>query len=1046
MRTTAVAAAISIALLGVSMAQNAHALIRKATNIPESPLGPALRSLAKDRKLHVLFRSELVRDLRTAGAVGELTTDEALNQLLSGTSLTFQYLDEKTITVVPMATSYNDGRGELLRVAQADDTSVDTASREPSQNISEVLVSARKPFTEGNMDIRRTQDDAQPYQIIGRAEIEKSGAADVEGLLKKSLPMNTVAGTHDQQPINASGDISQVNLRGIGTNQTLILINGRRTANIVSFGETLQPDIKAIPIGAVERIEVLPVSSSAIYGGSAIGGVVNVVLKRDYEGGEVSLKYRSPFDVDAPVRTVNASYGLSLEEGRTHFMVGARYSDAEAPLSRDRSDYMNRGRERILRNNPSLLLLPSAPYIGGTTGNIGSVNGQDLVLKAPYGGGSLGSNITYVPVGTSAATSPLDLGAGLRANASSYNFAQPNSTGSDAGYGLNSSIHGVPEIKSLIASARRQMSDNVNLFSEFYHSEYLASAPRVPYSSSRTIVSRLSPINPFQQDVRITLPGAAADEAQMEVRNRTTRVTAGVLVDLPYDWQVESDYTWTENQSRFRHVHYIRTLAPAFNSGALNPFVDLLANPVDLTSYQARYGGDFPSQLENIALRAAGPIGRLPAGSPTLALGLEYRKESMKSGRYFWDYAVYTANNLNWNYLPKSQQVASAYAELKVPLVSAANSVPLVRELDLQLSGRSEHFKVATGTSYIASADEPVTKGEVTYSSTNPTIGLRYRPVDQLMLRASYATGFLPPDYIQFLEPQLGGGCTAGPTCTVNVIDPQRGNEVVAVNFLDGGNPNIKPQSSTSWGVGLVWTPTFIEGLRANLEWYRLALEDVAVTPTAQQIVNLEREFPGRVRRDSTGQISLVDFSLINANQLRTEGFDLSLDYQFAVERLGTFQISALATVIRYFDRQAADAIDSPLENIVDQVANGGPLKHKGNLGLSWARGAWKLDWLMTYFGSYDQFDNGGLTAYVVAQGSEKIPSQTYHDAVMEYRWDERGGALGALQSGLTVQFGINNVFDKTPPIDVYQSVNGYGSPFGDWRLREYWVALSKRF
>lgn len=1027
-RTLRIATALFIGTAACSMITPLHAAATQRITIPAGELNSALEALVEQTGIQLLYDLKLVEGLRTPGVTDAPSAQAAVTALLKGTELTTR----------------TDASGAIL-ISRPSAHSAD---------VEQVTVMGKRPFTEGNMDIRRTQDDAQPYQIIGRAEIEKSGAADVEGLLKKSLPMNTVAGTHDQQPINASGDISQVNLRGIGTNQTLILINGRRTANIVSFGETLQPDIKAIPIGAVERIEVLPVSSSAIYGGSAIGGVVNVVLKQNYEGGEVSLKYRSPFDVDAPVRTVNASYGLSLEEGRTHLMVGARYSDAEAPLSRDRRDYMNRGRELILRNNPDLLLLPSAPYIGGTTGNIGSVNGQDLVLKVPYGGGSLGSNITFVPLGTSAATSPLELGAGLRANAGSYNFMQPDSAGSDAGYGLNSSIHGVPEIKSVIASARRQMSDNVTLFSEFYNSAYVASAARVPYSSSRTVISRSSPVNPFDQDVRITLPAAAADEEQMEVRNETTRLTAGVLVDLPHDWQLESDYTWTENESRFRHVHYIRTLAPAANSGALNPFVDLLAHPTDLTPYQARYGGDFPSQLENIALRAAGPLGRLPAGSPTLALGLEHRKESMKHGNYFWDYAVYTANNLNWNYLPKSQRVASAYAELKVPLVSAANSVPLVRELDVQLSGRSEHFKVATGTSYIASPDEPVTKGEVTYSSTNPTIGLRYRPVDQLMLRASYATGFLPPDYIQFLEPQLGGGCTGGPACTVNVIDPLRGNEVVGVNFLAGGNPNIKPQSSTSWGVGLVWTPTFIDGLRANLEWYRLALEDVAVTPTAQQIVNLEREFPGRVRRDSVmpgdpygvGQINLVDYSLINANQLRTEGFDLSLDYRFALERIGTFQISVLATVIRYFDRQAADDIDSPLENIVGQVANGGPLKHKGNLGLSWARGSWKVDWLMSYFGSYDQFDNGGLTAYVVAQGSEKIPSQTYHDAVVEYSWDERGGALGALQSGLTLQFGINNVFDKQPPLDVYQNLNGYGSPFGDWRLREYWVALSKRF
>ncbi|MBL8265939.1 MAG: TonB-dependent receptor [Steroidobacter sp.] len=537
----------------------------------------------------------------------------------------------------------------------------------------------------------------------------------------------------------------------------------------------------------------------------------------------------------------------------------------------------------------------------------------------------------------------------------------------------------------------------------------------------------------------------------MHVSNEITRVTGGVIVDLPKDWQLESDYTWTRNKAVFGSFGlFFDTIPQGITSGAINPFLDTLANPVDLNYYGGNYLGTSPSQLDNVALRVTGPLGHLPAGSPMLSLGLEYREESMRHASYLWNFANFPSSNLNRQYLPKSQQVLSAYAEMKIPLISKANRVPLVHELDLQLSARTERFDVKTGTTYIETPGAAVVDESVEYSSTNPTIGLRYKPIEQLMFRASYATGFLPPDYSQFLAPTLGGTDTRGPSATVNVIDPLRGNELVATQFISGGNPDIKPQESTSWSLGVVWTPPFLEGLRANLEWYRLELENVATRPTAQQIVTLANQFPNRVQRAAAlpgdpygvGRITLVDFSLLGANRLQTEGFDLSLDYQVPVMDWGTLRLSASGTLIRYFERQAS--IVAPLQDVTNQIAYDGPLERKGNFGIGWSKDAWKVDWTMSYFGSYEQYAVGGVTAYVQAQGSRTIPSQSYHDVVFTYGWDE--DASSSLLSGVTLQFGVNNVFDKVPPLDVFYSSSSYYSPFGDPRLREYRLSLSKRF
>ncbi len=134
-----------------------------------------------------------------------------------------------------------------------------------------------------NTDIRRSQDDPQPYVIFERAVIEQSGAVDINDFLKTRLTMSATGGT-SAQTTNVAGAVSGVNLRGLGENQTLILIDGRRAAKTSSGFSPGQPDLNGIPLAAIERIEVLPTTASAIYGGAATGGVVNVVLRRDYSG------------------------------------------------------------------------------------------------------------------------------------------------------------------------------------------------------------------------------------------------------------------------------------------------------------------------------------------------------------------------------------------------------------------------------------------------------------------------------------------------------------------------------------------------------------------------------------------------------------------------------------------------------------------------------------------------------------------------------------------------------------------------------------------
>lgn len=1030
-------------LLAIACSMSLAVAAASATSeldLPAGELGAALKALASQLDVELVYQPEAIRGVRTEGVKGSYSAEQAVELLLKGTSLELRMDASGAMVIAPRGPGASRAGADLQESTSRDD------------GITEVLVTGRKPFTDGNMDIVRTRDDAQPYHIIDKEQIQKSGATDVEGFLKNHLTMNTVALTNQQRAASPQGTHSTINLRGVGANQTLILINGRRTSNIVLNGVTSQPDVNGIPLAAVERIEVLPVSSAAIYGGSAIGGVVNVVLKRNYEGANLALTYKNMTDVDAPIRTVDGSVGVALEDGKTHLMIGARYSEADPLLNRDRPELFERGLRRVMQNNPSLLLSPTAPFVGATP-NIASVNGANLVLRPQYGGTNLGSNITYVPTGTSAATSAATLGAGLLANAGSYNLDMADAV-SNGGRGLLSPVVGAPETKSVIASGRRQMSDRVEAFMEFYHSETASEsmwANNGPY-----IIDANSPINPFTQSVRISVPDSEATAYLSE--NEVTRATAGVLVNLPHEWQAEGDYTWTRNKNRYSAplLDTILSLPAAFANGTVNPFVDVLANPLAVDFYRGTFGSSQTGGLDNIAVRLAGPLFELPAGYPTLAIGVEHRKETMEGdGRFVRAFPNTPAASLVRHYLPKSQSISSIYTELKVPLIAAANDVPLVRELELQLAARSERFSVSTGTSFVdEGTTTTIVSNEVDYTSTNPTFGLRYKPMEGLMLRASYATGFLPPDYAQFLTPTLGGTSILGANATTNVIDPLRGNQLTAVHYLTGGNPNIDPQNSESWSVGMVLQPTFFKGFRASLEWYRLTQKDVVVTPSAQQIVDLESALPGRVTRAAAipgdgyavGPITLVDYSLLNANRAQTEGIDFTMSYRFPSTRFGAWQLGLAGTTIRSFERQTT--VTSALTDIVGQVANDGPLKHKGNVSLSWMRGGWKADWVMSYFGSYRQYDVGGISAYVLAQGSNKIPSQSYHDATLEYSWldGENGSWQQRAVNNLTVQLGILNVFNEVPPFDAYYSTYQYYSPFGNPRLREYRVSVAKRF
>jgi iron complex outermembrane recepter protein len=308
MRIPLIASAICLCVVALCQADDATASIRKTTNIPAEELGSALQTLAKDYDFQVLYRTETVNNLKTQGAVGSLTSDEALVQVLSGTGLSYKYLDPQTVTIISASTAVSQSNSEQgtqdtgggkqssqdFRVAQVDQATSKAsaveventeAAHEKKSDLDEIVVTGTHI---------RGAAPSSPVQIITREDIERSGYTSI-GDVMRSLPQNYNGGNNPQLVAGSAPGIdngasftggSTPNLRGLGSGSTLTLVNGHRLAADTINGAV---DISLIPLAAIERVEVVTDGASAAYGSDAVAGVVNIILKKDYNGSLTSV-------------------------------------------------------------------------------------------------------------------------------------------------------------------------------------------------------------------------------------------------------------------------------------------------------------------------------------------------------------------------------------------------------------------------------------------------------------------------------------------------------------------------------------------------------------------------------------------------------------------------------------------------------------------------------------------------------------------------------------------------------------------------------------
>ncbi len=918
----------------------------------------------------------------------------------------------------------------------------------------EITEQRPEPFSTGNVDLPRAIDDPQPYYLFDRTAIERSGAATLEEFMQRRVPMDvTKFRLSDNVPATSSGlgyadNKSTVNLNGLGAEHTVILVNGRRLPKYTVGGlqsTATQPDINGIPLAAIERVEILPATNSAAYGSDAIGGVVNVVLRQDFDGAEIELGIENPYDGGAPLQRAAATVGRTFNRGRTNVMISLTYTKMEPLEYRQRRELLDSYRQRAWENDPVAAGAPAYANVplGRTTNVIAApvtrvVNGQ--VVSGPgelFGPGT--SDRTFVPEGYA--------GGGGRevfeANAGKLDL-QPVADESGQGFyfGLGSPLELETKVTAGYATVRHRWSSQAEVFGEFSHSRNEATNYSAPGAVTAELPANL-PTNVFGVPVRVT----ARVDLDLEPSRQEfvdDRIVIGTRIDLPRDWVAQADGTWASTRlRRWGEMFHAASMQVDAQVGRVDVLRDLRANPIPMERYLFATGLDEGSWLATMDLRAAGPLGRLPAGEVRGAIGIGIEEDARRDS-VTWQVPLTAEPRpaVQTRAEGGSQRNGNIYGELWLPVISSGNRRAGIAQLDVQLAGRGDWWEVRN----VDAAGK-----DVTYDAGSFTAGVRYRPIMDVMLRASYASGFRAPDFAEIrpTPPPLPiTPFTPDGWLPVSVQDPKRGGTTSRNTVSIGGNPTLRPERSDSVTVGVVIEPRTLPGLRLALDLTSIHRQDEIRSFYWQTIVDHEDQFPGRVTRGpvpagdpyGVGPITFVDGTMMNVLDSRSTNYNFSVDYERATLRVGRWQFFALGNSWQHYQRRTG-----PGQPLIEQINSRGGItqgqpKFVGIAGVNWTGGRWSAGWSLRFYG-HQRVHEGA----VKTNGGELVGEQAYHDAFVGYAFPAFGaGGLARAWSGVTVQVGAKNVFNKAPPFDG--AAARFFSPYGDLRRGSFYITLRKRF
>jgi outer membrane receptor for ferrienterochelin and colicin len=596
-----------------------------------------------------------------------------------------------------------------------------------------------------------------PVLTVDREAIENAGYQNLQQLLEK-IPVNgngafSTRGNNQDSTANGAASIS---LRGLGADATLVLVNGRRVA-ISSFAESVTTnfvDINTIPVAAIERIEVLKDGASAVYGSDAVAGVINVVLRKDFDGFEVSAGYGDVTSGSASETTASAIWGTSGEDSNVTMIIDYFKNDT----------LFNRERGRI--GSANNLAFGGEDY-RSSRGYPGRFFVDDGVITPPATVDREILRDPACPAGSAVGTRPSET---CLYDYGPWNLLVPES-----------------ERTGMLLLGRKGLGGGVELFTEIavQHNTSIAQGAPTPLDEGAGLTVPIShPGNPFPTATAIGISRYRTVDAgprQWDIETDNLRGVVGLRGEFnDWNWEVgvqraRSESTQTGNKSQ----GWVRTdfLQQEIDAGRYNPFggVQNPASVIDaITTNLVRQG---KSHLTLYDATITGPLFEMGAGQVMMAAGIEYRDEKItdvpddqfQRGLIFGTESVSAA---------AQRDNKSAFVEF---------SFPLAESLELQVAGRYDDYSDFGDT-------------------TNPKVALRWSPVDSFALRASWGEGFRAPSLAQIgLGPSQESEFF---TDTFGCAD----NAAYCANtdflIIFSGNPDLLPEESENFNIGAVWQPT----------------------------------------------------------------------------------------------------------------------------------------------------------------------------------------------------------------------------------------------
>lgn len=871
--------------------------------------------------------------------------------------------------------------------------------------------------------IRRVDAETpSPVVRITQESLQATGFSTVDDALR-AMPFNTGASI---TPLSSStgfaSGTSTVNFRGLGNNNTLVLINGRRAApsGAGTFnGFQTVVDLRQIPAAAVDSIEIVKDGASAIYGSDAVAGVLNIKLKRDYTGVGMDVSVGNTFGTDS--LETSAFIIAGARTGKTAITVMADIYKRNAIADRDYS-WSNTADLRANKAGTGQVETDDA----GTT-----ITGIDWRSSSTFPARYFIPGTATIRTFLNPTTDP------QVANAVAVNRA----TGAGL-YDFQRDTLLLPEQNNFGFQMylNHEFSDKVSGFADLFFRRVtgLNNAAPSPFTTTdkgagtngRLVVPIDNPYNPY--GTRYQGAGAQAIElSTYRLVNAGPRVSdtvsdyprllVGLKGDLPNDW------AWQASAMYSQGSFYNSSPGTAFDSrvqdalyGVIINGVKLYANPFGaedprITDY---YSGNNPTKTTFTSnmyeLSTNGFLFDLPAGKVGIAAGTEFRKENINDVR--------TLENENGNVVGGSEgfgyagkrNVTSAYAELSIPILAKNSGVG---SLEAQLAARYEDYS-DFGT------------------TTKPKVAVAYRPNKWLMVRGSYSQSFRAPD-LQYLYSAGSVSFTSSA-----VFDPRRSDQPSAqIKTLGKGNPELMPEetNTTSFSTVIEVPSGILKGLTAEAGYFKFDQKNLITRDSATFTLNNELTLPaGRVVRKpltaaeaaagyTVGIIDYVSTDWYNSSKQIYEGYDFGLSYTWKSQKFGQFRFGAEATYVANFERTNINSLG--VATVTDLDGTDGSALWRGNLTVAWKKGDWASSVFVNYLGE--------MPSSTIVSGliTPKQKAQTIVSPQVSY--------AGLWKTRITV--GVRNVFNQEPPRYLPAS-QGYNAGVAIIEPQFWYVRISREF